>query len=177
MAFDDSIMYIRTVQEEVLPSKDSDTKLLLSKLKRIHEWDFEFLGIGFCGTVYPMVRYNGKCFYSAEGLEAALKNMQPYRRRRFIEYFTPFECREPFIHKRSPIVVLCEKANISHIKVVWNARLKDYGFQKIFDPYQAFQQLEMFLGNLASPQTPIPKMTDVQKRDSHGFDTWSFKKR
>lgn len=179
MAFDDSIKYIRTPLEIELPSNDSDTKLLLSKLSRFQDFEFETLGIGFCGTIYPLIRYKDKCYYTVDEMEDVLKKYDPYKRKRFAKFLTSFECREPFINKGSPIVVLFEKVDFLGIKhkVIWNARLKDYGFQRIVDPYQAFQQIEIFLSNQAVPQIPMPKMSDNQKRDSHGFDNWSFKKR
>lgn len=57
-----------------------------------------------------------------------------------------------------------------------NVELKQYQFYKIFDVYTAFQELEMFLSNIAVPAKDMPEITDVLKADSKGFDKYSFRK-
>jgi len=54
--------------------------------------------------------------------------------------------------------------------------LSDYNFQIVYDPYTAYQELVMWIGNKAVMEYP-PQITDnVVLRDSKGFDKWSFKK-
>jgi len=58
-----------------------------------------------------------------------------------------------------------------------NPVLKDYEFYKIFDSYQAFQEIQMFIsGVLGSKEKDIIMIEDKYKIASHGFDKWSFRK-
>ena len=56
-----------------------------------------------------------------------------------------------------------------------NAPLKDVHFQKVFDPFQAYQQINMFLGNMAFPNRPIPHVSDEDLLLAKGFDKYSFR--
>lgn len=65
----------------------------------------------------------------------------------------------------------------SKIRILtWNAPLKDIEFYRIIDPYTAFQEINMFLSGLASPEKVIPEIDDKTMRDIKGFDKWSFRK-
>ncbi len=56
-----------------------------------------------------------------------------------------------------------------------NPVLKDMGWQRQVDPYTAWQELDMYLGNqLAVQEDPAP-LSDELRRDAHGFDDRSFK--
>jgi hypothetical protein len=55
--------------------------------------------------------------------------------------------------------------------------LKDVEFFRIFDPYQAFQELTMYLSNIAEPRKPIPHISDEDMVSIKGFDDkTSFRK-
>lgn len=56
--------------------------------------------------------------------------------------------------------------------------LKDMGFARVVPPWDAFQQLSMWIGGtLAHPGRPTVSIeSDVVRRDKHGFDGMSFKK-
>lgn len=57
-----------------------------------------------------------------------------------------------------------------------NPCLKDLGFPKWMDPFTAYQELDMYLGNqLAQQQERGPTGSDEIIRDSKGFDDKSFK--
>jgi hypothetical protein len=43
-------------------------------------------------------------------------------------------------------------------------------------PYQAFQEIAMWLSNQAVPQKPMPVIDDEMKVATHGFDQHSFRK-
>ena len=60
--------------------------------------------------------------------------------------------------------------------ITYNPVLKDYKFFKVFNPVQAFQELQMWKGNIAIPLKEIPKIDDKTMRDIKGFDKMSFKK-
>jgi hypothetical protein len=61
---------------------------------------------------------------------------------------------------------------------ILNPRLKDFKFEKVIDPYQAFQELEMYIsGVLGVGEHPTVKISDKNKIIEHGFDyKWSFRK-
>jgi len=63
------------------------------------------------------------------------------------------------------------------IEMTLNPCLRDYGFQKIFGPYEAFQEISMFLGGvLGSEAAPMVQIEDKYIAAGHGFNKWSFKK-
>jgi hypothetical protein len=54
--------------------------------------------------------------------------------------------------------------------------LKKISFMQMFGPYQAYQEISMFVNNLAVPEKPIPKMSDEDMASIKGFDKFSFRK-
>ncbi len=63
------------------------------------------------------------------------------------------------------------------LKIVLNPLLKDFEFYRIFDPYQAYQEIAMFLGNFAEPRKNIPPISDEIMLEAKGFDKkFSFRK-
>jgi hypothetical protein len=62
-------------------------------------------------------------------------------------------------------------------KRIWNEKLDQFGFAKVMPPYQAYQEISMFLGGLASPEKTIPDISDKIMVEVKGFDTkYSFRK-
>ena len=60
---------------------------------------------------------------------------------------------------------------------ILNARLADYQFYRVKDPFTAYQNLSMYLGGLASPERSIPPISDSDMLQAKGFDKkWSFRK-
>ena len=58
-----------------------------------------------------------------------------------------------------------------------NPILKDYEFYKIFNTFQAFQEIQMFLGGvLGSGEKEIVQVADKYKIEQFGFDKYSFRK-
>lgn len=75
------------------------------------------------------------------------------------------------IHYRSPIVVWMPRVSSNGDDLIINANLKEIGFQKIVDPFTAFQEISMFLGGvLGQNLDPPATMTDKEKIVSHGLD-------
>jgi hypothetical protein len=55
--------------------------------------------------------------------------------------------------------------------------LRPFEFQRIVDPYTAFQELSMYIGGILGNLNP--KVPDVSNEDlivAKGFDKWSFRK-
>lgn len=59
---------------------------------------------------------------------------------------------------------------------VVDANLKEINFQKVLDPFTAYQELEMWVNGVLG-QNPEPlEVSDSVKIQQHGFDKWSFRK-
>lgn len=79
---------------------------------------------------------------------------------------------EPFFFLKAPIFIYPNENNQATV----NPRLDKIGFQSIVDPYQAFQEVSMFVGGVLSNQEQPQQVTDDKVlRDSKGFDEKSFK--
>ena len=59
-----------------------------------------------------------------------------------------------------------------------NPRFADYKLQSVFDPWTAYQEIDMYLNNqLAVNMEPTLERSQELIRDSKGFDDWSFKQK
>lgn len=57
-----------------------------------------------------------------------------------------------------------------------NPSLRRYNFASEVDPYTAFQEISMYMGNnLATQMDPNINISDKLKSESKGFDKWSFR--
>ena len=97
--------------------------------------------------------------------------------------FNEFEAKkenykELFIKEKCPVIVgeWCSPHLGNPCKMIFNASLKDYEFFRVVEPYTAFQEIQMFMSNLAVPLKPIPEIPDKIMVDIKGFDKWSFRK-
>lgn len=81
-----------------------------------------------------------------------------------------------FLNHRSPLFVAEFVGEGYEAKITYNGLLKPFEFYRIFDPYLAFQEISMWLGNQAVPIKPIPKLDDVTMAEIKGFDKFSFRK-
>jgi hypothetical protein len=79
-----------------------------------------------------------------------------------------------FRENHCPIFVYRE-CHAGHI-ITDNGCLKDMQFYRLVDPYTAFQEIQMFLGGMASPEKPIPEIDDKTLAAAKGFNKWSFRK-
>jgi hypothetical protein len=62
-------------------------------------------------------------------------------------------------------------------KFIINPLLKKYEFYKLFDTFQAFQEIQMFIGGvLGNREKEIVNVADKYKIEQHGFDKYSFRK-
>lgn len=100
------------------------------------------------------------------------------------EFVTPFKLEEFFIRYETPIFLFEQLGygGIHNSQNLWkltkNVCLQDFQFQKIVDPFTAFQEISMFfnttLTNLKTPVMPVGD--DKTLAESKGFDKWSFRK-
>lgn len=54
--------------------------------------------------------------------------------------------------------------------------LKDVSFQKVLDPFTAYQELDMWVGGVLTKPESIPEPPDKDKVAIHGFNKWSFRR-
>jgi hypothetical protein len=59
---------------------------------------------------------------------------------------------------------------------VVDANLKELSFQKVLDPFTAYQELEMWIGGVIGQNPEPAEVSDKVKIQQHGFDEWSFRK-
>lgn len=84
----------------------------------------------------------------------------------FGSFFTEYEC---------PIFLAIHN-NYSDWDIQLNGNLAAVEFFRVFDPYRAFQEISMYLSNLAVPIKPIPSIPDKVMVGAKGFDKWSFRR-
>ncbi len=155
--------------------------------------------IGFCGKVYPLLQLSKEddpptyCYNVEEVdkfIEANFKKklIELYygkkytykitKRPTFLKFFDDVKAvennyKEHFLEERCPIFVATCSRKAS---VTYNARLADYEFYRIIDTYTAFQEINMFMSNLAMPEKPIPVIDDLTLSEAKGFNRYSFRK-
>jgi len=62
-------------------------------------------------------------------------------------------------------------------KIILNPNLKDLKMSKRMSPQKMFTKIEFFIANNLQNKTPEHEpFTDNEKRNSKGFDSWSFKR-
>jgi hypothetical protein len=168
---------------------------------RIH-LTIEYYVVGFCYQVYPLFvvvvddqtnyleKIKSFC-YSLEEVDSVVKEnvrekeFEMYQSKKYNNIWISGgrECISKlflelksksysyiFDENRSPIFVY-KQSSIS-----FNTGLKQYEFYRIFDPYTAYQELNMFMSNMAHPNKPIPTVSDEDMLQAKGFDRWSFRK-
>jgi len=74
--------------------------------------------------------------------------------------------------------IMITDMNKQHRELIINPRLNKYGFQSCFDPFMAYQELSMYIGNnLIDTSRNIPRpISDKMKAETKGFDIWSFRR-
>jgi hypothetical protein len=58
-----------------------------------------------------------------------------------------------------------------------NPSLKELGFFQVKTPFEAFQEIAMFLGGvMGTDARPMVQLSDKEVHQKHGYDKWSFRK-
>ncbi len=57
-----------------------------------------------------------------------------------------------------------------------NPALKDVKFQRVLDPYMAYQEISMWVGGILPQSKEVQDIPDKYKIEQHGFNEWSFRK-
>lgn len=156
------------------------------------DFHFENFTIFFCGKYYNGVRVskfgeeNYRFFYdkeafkefmTAQGFEFREKTYNRWRQRPVetnIDYY-----QEKLIENDITIAIGIEPDRKDLLNyMVDGFNLHDFQFQKVFPPFEAHQEIQMWISSsLNQNSSNMVQITDqVVKRDKHGFDKFSFKK-
>jgi hypothetical protein len=100
------------------------------------------------------------------------------------EMIPKFQAAAVEFHRRldAPLFVACGRCigrwndgAQTDARIVVNPSMHALGLQRYYPAAQSWQMIDMFLGNeLAKQEDPAP-LSDDLRRDSKGFDEWSFK--
>lgn len=100
----------------------------------------------------------------------------------FVYYNSEYEYTDERAHplgtnQNIPILVDKNNNRLPRGILIKNPILRDFGFNRIVDPYTATQEIEMYLGKIAANNTPkMPVGSDKVIAESKGYDEWSFRK-
>lgn len=122
-------------------------------------------------TFYHHDKYIIESLLSNEKRTGIFRRLNRYTWKKLQEEYN-FSVPDSFhLYFKSPIVAVEQR------RILVNPRLKDYGFARIVDPYTAFQEISMFLGNnMATQMDPEVHISDKIRAESKGFDDWSFRR-
>lgn len=158
----------------------------------------------FCGEFYPLVRLPDRVCWTFEAFAEAVKLAErPYCknswcyaqskvfarvRAMFSREGIPPQFKTLNLRLKRPIVLIdiverwCfpprEHKDVREVvEISTNPPLGKLGFASVIPPFDAFQKLESYLFNeLAEQRDPPVNISDEVRRDSHGFDKFSFRK-
>lgn len=155
---------------------------------------------------YPQYGDKGTCYYTMEQLDHHIEKTFPKlveefnkkSGRRFRSYIRGWRTsvrdevkgylewfnKPENLSKLNTLIKLFELAPLFSVhrhsynesKVQLNCLLREYEFYKVFDVQRTFQELEMWMSNIAKPIKPIPHIDDVTMAEAKGFDRFSFRK-
>jgi len=141
----------------------------------------DFFVLKFCNKIYTFSLFNNIYYHTQESYDKAYNEyygrLYSYStrwlaNRRTNKSFIQDYSRYIIEYEDSPIVLI----NINSGKVEYNPTIKQYGFEKIIDPYTAFQEIYMYLAAKAKPEKIVPEMSNEDKIFAKGFDKLSFRK-
>jgi hypothetical protein len=195
----DDQLYVRNLKEV------TDVPLMYSCDSRWSPtYGYRKITIGFCGKVYMGYQFYNpsklgdyskflyasediKDYYGYKGWEWPKSSFYNKSYEEKYDIISKLDLSEWFRKYHTPIMI-CDTSksgvrgigklrryyteNITTI----NGCLQNYNFQTVFDPQQTYQEISMFLGNMASPEKPIPKISDEIMLEAKGFNKYSFRK-
>lgn len=85
-----------------------------------------------------------------------------------------------FIRNNTPVIINhASKSNKEETEfwiTTFDGCLADVSFYKVMEPWQAYQELSMYMaGPLCTKYKPIPEIDDKTMAEAKGFDKWSFR--
>lgn len=152
--------------------------------------------VGFCGKLYPMCVYNKRIdqytdkktfIYDYDEIYNLFKNVHNKDNKSWIAEFDYLNkilndkrIQNLFFEYKTPIFYINQDSGYYSRKydLDINTHLNDIDFVKVFDPYSAFQEIEMFIsGVLGIDSQKTIEVSDKSKIEGRGFDyKYSFRK-
>ncbi len=172
------------------------------EMKKMYQ-DYNYFIVGFCGKLYigwklySIIESERKVMttitYEFDQIKTLLTSQSYYGNLEDnVKMILNYDILPLFRELNAPVFVYdyyhfdksyqdVQKGYIYHNKndrFCINPVLKDYDFGKVFDAFQVFQEIQMFLsGVLGSREKDIVVIEDKYKIEQHGFDKkWSFRK-
>lgn len=166
---------------------DSVNPTKFSRRKRPSFLTVDVDQIAFCGKWYVTFFLNGRRIWFKEDL---FKEDRELIEKRFLpsRYFHQENLEKAWNHLGEPgipdsrlieseiVSAFVSKKNRRIIDVTINPVLRELEFQRIFDPFSAHQEIEMFLSNLPSDQPDTVEPNDSDLAKAKGFGKYSFKR-
>jgi hypothetical protein len=135
--------------------------------------------IGFCGNLYPCVRFEGyTIIYNREEIRDVKRSW--YYREDPLESFWNCNTDSSYnvlkgLFNEAPVFTYTHTRKGKEI--VLNPKLDRYNFQSIKDPFTAYQEIVQFLGTYVHPDNTKPEpLTEKQYLQKHSMDKTSFRK-
>ena len=100
-------------------------------------------------------------------------------RKRFQKFFREIreeQDKHEKMFEQHPVFVAYRVGRKGLTQIIFNDLLRKYEFMRVKDPYTAFQELFMYMSNLAKPEKPMPVIADEMKIQAHGMNKWSFRR-
>lgn len=131
----------------------------------------------FTGKIYPYIKYDRKYHWDFDSFYDDLEILKyPTKATDGIHKLFSFKgstiLKEWSIQNKITIAL----TDYSHEEIDINPNLSQLSFQKQFDPYSAYQEIEMWIGGVLTNNEIISEISDKDKINQHGFDKWSFRK-
>lgn len=146
--------------------------------------------LGFCGKVYIINSHEYNLKYKSYINNLSKKDFNFWNYPKYIEWIQKYNNKDLtniFLEIKSPIFIIKRPYCYCHIvesrsaygyDFLVNPCLLDFGIQSCFGPVEAYQEIDMFIGNvLTNTTTKDINRSDDLIRDSKGFDKYSFKQR
>ncbi len=187
LGVDKSIIYKRELKEIEQPRAFENIKM--TGRDNLHSYYL----IGFCGKTYCLIIYyprpkmthfewwsppdefyfNYDDYCAANPKDDGYKWGEQYGMsiKSFYENYNNKDNLQYFLDLDAPVFVYDIGSRLLSV----NPELKKFNFQKVVDPFQAFQKLSQFLSNELAHEKPIAPTPDKYKILAHNMDKWSFR--
>jgi len=154
----------------------------------------------FCGKAYFGVQFSGFVKgnydswieYDHEKIISRIAEAEPMPRKKYMEKYTTVEvCKKVlenvnrlnvsidyFRKYKAPVIIEVYNHNSRQLIQITNPKLKNYRFERVVDPYTAFQEIQMFISGVLGQGNTMKELpiSDKLRAESKGFNDLSFRR-